>query len=233
LKKWMSKIERNATEFYAKSRPSVLIHAKRSFVSLNTQSLMQHPEQYFNDEARYLKQGQSNTVVRANDVVIKRYNLKSPVHLFKNICRGSKANRAWRNAHLAQFMGIKTPEPLMMIEKRVCYIPSTSYFVSRFVEGESLFQINFNHVSPEEVAAMAAQISQYLNILKLSQCYHGDLKGSNWIWNGHDMYLMDLDSFRYIANPTAFAKYHEADLKRFMYNFDEAHVLKKALLILK
>lgn len=219
LKKWMSKICRNATEFYEKSRYYVRIYAKRSFANVYAQTLMRFPESYFQEKSIYLKQGRSNTVVRATigteSVVIKRYNIKSWLHAVKNVVRGSKARRAWKNTHLCLWLGVRTPKPLAMIEERFFYIPWRSYLVTHYVDGISLDKIDMSSLSAEEVERIKQAVERVFKIFKAAQCYHGDLKLSNWIWDGKEMQLIDLDSLQYIKDKEKFLIYHAKDVERY------------------
>lgn len=233
IRKWLAKICRNSTLFYAKSRYYIRIFAKRSFANVYTQTLMRFPDSYFQDSSDYLKQGRSNTVVRVtighHDVVIKRYNIKSILHFLKGLVRGSKAKRAWRNTHLCLSLGIPTPEPLMMIEKRFLFIPTTSYLVTLFAPGTRLDKMDINALTPEVCSKMAAAIKQAFDLFASVQCYHGDLKASNWIWDGEQMQLIDLDSLKHIANMTRFEVCHQKDKDRFLQNFDITHPLHAML----
>jgi tRNA A-37 threonylcarbamoyl transferase component Bud32 len=233
IRKWLSKICRNSTQFYAKSRYYIRIYAKRSFANVYTQTLMRFPDAYFQMNSDYLKQGRSNTVVRvtigSDDLVIKRYNIKSLLHFLKGIVRGSKARRAWRNTHLCMALGIPTPEPLMMIEKRILFIPTTSYLVTRFAPGVRLDRLPPEALTPDACQKMAAAIKQAFDLFASVQCYHGDLKASNWIWDGEQMQLIDLDSLKHISNTSRFKAYHQKDKDRFLQNFDITHPLHAML----
>lgn len=233
LKKWLSKICRDSTAFYAKSRINLRVYAKRAFANVYTQTLMRFPDAYFHEGALFLKQGRSNTVVRVmigeQDVVIKRYNLKSFLHLVKGLFRGSKAKRAWRNTQLCQSLGILTPEPLAMIEKRCCYFPLTSYLVTAYASGTRLDHMPVEELTPEVCKKMAFAIQQTFSLFSSVQCYHGDLKASNWIWDGEGMQLIDLDSLRQIKDKDRFDEYHEKDKSRFLRNFDLNHPLRAML----
>ncbi|MFI4955975.1 MAG: lipopolysaccharide kinase InaA family protein [Gammaproteobacteria bacterium] len=233
LKKWLSKVCRSSSAFYAKSRSYIRIYAKRSFANVYTQTLMRFPDAYFQDNSVYLKQGRSNTVVRvtigSHDVVIKRYNMKSLLHFLKGLVRGSKAKRAWRNTHLCLSLGIPTPEPLAMIEKRFLYIPLQSYLVTRFAPGTRLDHMDVKAITPDMCEKMAAAIKQAFDLFASVQCYHGDLKASNWIWDGETMQLIDLDSLKHISCEARFKKYHQKDKDRFLQNFDVTHPLHAML----
>lgn len=75
----------------------------------------------------------------------------------------------------------------------------------------------------------AVEIKQAFDLFASVQCYHGDLKASNWIWDGQQMHLIDLDSLKQIRNKRLFKIYHEKDKARFLENFDVTHPLHAML----
>lgn len=233
LKKWLAKTCRNASDFYVKSRMSLRVFSKRAFANVYAQTLLRFPDSYFHSGADFLKQGRSNTVIRAQigeqDVVIKRYNLKSALHFFKLFLRGSKAKRAWIHAQLCRALGIPTPEPLAMIEKRRCFIPLTSYLVTVYAPGERLDRITPESLSMETWEKMAGMIREIFDLFAAVHCVHGDLKASNWIWDGNKIQLIDLDSVTLLPNATAFQRAHAEDKARFLENFDVTHPLRAML----
>lgn len=233
LKKWLAKTCRNATDFYAKSRHHVRVYAKRAFANVYTQTLFRFPNAYFHEGADFLKKGRSNTVIRVTigqqDVVIKRFNLKSLLHFLKGLVRGSKAKRAWQNTQLCRALGVATPEPLAMIEKRFAYIPLTSYLVTSYTPGIRLDYMSADMLTHDVCEKMAQAIHDVFTLFASVHCYHGDLKASNWIWDGETMQLIDLDSLKHVDNKACFEKCHAKDKARFLANFDITHPLRAML----
>lgn len=231
-RKWLEKITRTCTAFKCKWRLTHRVCIRRDFANLYSQTLVEHPAAYFNPHANYLKQGGGSTVVRTrlgeNDVVIKRYNIKNNMVYLKRLLTGSKAARAWRMSHAIQTLGIHTPEPLAMIEKRFIMLPRESYFVARWVPGERLDYYLENH-RDADIKTIARHLYALMEALRLGHCYHGDLKASNIIWNGDKITLLDCDGARFIQQPAVFAKAHERDWKRLQANWPPSYALSCAL----
>ncbi len=187
LKKWISKRCRASTNLYAKSRYYTLIYAKRVFADVYAQTLMRFPESYFTVDS----------VVRANigkaEVVIKRYPLKSIWHFFKNSVKGSEARRVWKNVAFLNFIGIKTPEPLAMIEKRFFYIPLTSYIVTKSIAGETLDKIDLKSLPEKTQEKITVQMQRCQTLLSLSHLDPALFSPSDWLWDGENIYLINLE----------------------------------------
>jgi tRNA A-37 threonylcarbamoyl transferase component Bud32 len=185
LRKCLSKACRGSTRYYAKIRHYVCIFAKREFANVYAQTLMRFPESFFNN----------TTVARANigktDVVIKRYPCESILQLLKNIVQSSEARRAWKNIAFLNCIGIKTPEPLAMIEKRFFYIPLTSYMVMQYVAGQTLDKIDLKSLPENIHEKVTLQMERCNMLLTLSHVDATQFSSSDWLWDGDNIYLIN------------------------------------------
>lgn len=230
-RKWLEKTARTCTLFKCKWRLTHRVCMRRDFANLYSQTLIEHPQAYFTHHANFLKQGRGTTVVRTRlgetDVVIKRYNIKNGLVYIKRLLGGSKASRAWRMSHAIQTLGINTPLPLAMIEKRFIIFPQESYYVSSFVSGERLDSYLESHDHDTDEVAQA--LISLMEALRLGQCYHGDLKASNIMWRPGSLALLDCDAAQFISHQQAFEKAHDSDWKRLLANWPSTHPLRQAL----
>jgi tRNA A-37 threonylcarbamoyl transferase component Bud32 len=232
LRKWLEKVFRSCTLFKCKSRLTHVVCLRRDFATLYTQTLVEHPSAYFNSHAQFLKQGRSATIVKTrlgeNEVVIKRYNIKSPLVYMKRLLGESRAARAWRMSHAMQALGIQTPMPLAMIQKRFMILPQEGYYISRFVPGQRLdhYLESKQEIKMEDVEQALVRL---MDTLKLGHCYHGDLKTSNLIWHDGVVTLLDCEGAKLIYNPTAFEKAHARDWQRLLSNWPISHALRGSL----
>jgi heptose I phosphotransferase len=213
---WLKKIFRDCTQIKTKSRFTYRYCTRRDFDSLYTQTLFNYPEAYFHEGANFLNQGNSATVIRTHmgeyDVVIKRFNRKNWIKRIKRYFTQSKAARAWKMAHAMETIGIATPKPLAMIEKRFGFFGLDSYFISEYVAGERL-----DHL--DTLADCSESLNILMDALDTAMCEHGDLKASNLLWDGKILYLLDTDSARFYSNRRVFQPAHEADWNRLLRNW--------------
>ena len=81
-----------------------------------------------------LKRGRTATLARVEvngrQLVIKRYNIKGPVHALSRSWRPSRAWHSWLEGHRLNFLGIATPRPLALVEQRAGPLRGKARWVS-------------------------------------------------------------------------------------------------------
>ncbi|HCD06097.1 MAG TPA: hypothetical protein DEQ60_12335 [Methylophaga sp.] len=180
-----------------------------------------------------LKKGNSATVVKSElagqPVVIKRYNMKTPLHFLRRCLRKSRANVSWYNANLLEYLGIATPRPLGFVEQRFLGLRQKAYFICEHIVGRSLAELDDSEIQHPE---MIQQISELFEQLRRHHIYHGDLKATNWLVdNQQKIWLIDLDAMQQITK-TGFKRLHREDQQRFLRNWpvgETRHLLTKAI----
>jgi tRNA A-37 threonylcarbamoyl transferase component Bud32 len=176
-----------------------------------------------------IKDGRTCTVSRLkldhNDIVLKRYNIKNIWHAISRAFRQTRASASWGNAHRLNILGIATPKPVALIEKRFWRLRGKAYYVSEYVDApdvKEFFSQVENKYQQAFVIENIVKLFYRLYLLKLS---HGDMKSSNIkVLDGFPL-LIDLDSmcqhrFDYFA-----LKAHVEDLRRFMLNWQDQSTL--------
>ena len=168
-----------------------------------------------------LKDGNTCTVARieagGRALVVKRYNLKSFRHALSRFWRPSRAWHSWVAGHRLAFYGIATPAPLAMLEERVGPLRRRAFLVTEFCPGESLMQ----RLSPEREpdADEAAAILALFGALFRRRISHGDMKATNFIWNGERLAVIDLDAMVQHDSLAAFVRDWRRDRQRFLRNW--------------
>ena len=178
-----------------------------------------------------LKDGNSATVVRADlaghTLVIKRYNLKNARHALSRIWRPSRAWHAWRAAHHLVFLGIATPRPLALIEERFGPLRRRAWLINAYSPGLTLKKVlNADEAPP---AAVGEALVATFTILCQAGVTHGDLKGSNLLWQDGALLLIDLDATTAHSSAAAFRRAWARDRARLLRNWPEGSVLAQWL----
>lgn len=179
-----------------------------------------------------LKRGRTATLARVEvngrQLVIKRYNIKGPVHALSRSWRPSRAWHSWLEGHRLNFLGIATPRPLALVEQRAGPLRGKAWLISEYCAGASLAD---RYPDPDTAppAAELDAIGALLRQLVAAHISHGDLKATNILWCDGKPYLIDLDAMRQHAGETAFRRAWEKDSARFLRNWPQGSALRRAL----
>ncbi len=96
------------------------------------------------DQGHLYKTGGTASVakveVNGRPLVIKRYNIKSFAHWLTRFWRPSRAWHSWREGNRLAFLGIATPKPLAVLEKRCFWLRSRAYLVTEFLPGPDIIE---------------------------------------------------------------------------------------------
>ncbi|WGK62540.1 lipopolysaccharide kinase InaA family protein [Halopseudomonas sp. SMJS2] len=185
-------------------------------------SVLADPDSLFGS-VPLLKDGGSSTVTRANvagrELVIKRYNIKGIGHWLTRFWRPSRAWHSWLAAWRLSFLGIATPQPLAMIERRIGPLRREAWLVTDYCPGESLFERlgQTGEALPDQATADA--ILRIFNQLNDAWISHGDFKASNLLWQEGQVWLIDLDAMQSHANEASWRKGWAKDRARFVRNW--------------
>ncbi len=167
-----------------------------------------------------IKDGNSATVVRCKvgerSVIIKRYNIKNAGHRLRRLLRETRASNAWRAAHLLQMAGIKTPEPLALLEQRRGPLRGVSYLVCADAGGEEMLDA-YQHREPTE--SELDDVKEIFRIMQDLQLCHGDLKAKNFLVTDRGVQLIDLDVLHAVKAKGEFVRCAQKDRERFLRNW--------------
>ncbi|MDO8273644.1 MAG: lipopolysaccharide kinase InaA family protein [Gammaproteobacteria bacterium] len=198
---------------------------RRALESPQLQEFLQAPDDFI-ARGRLLKKGNSSTValvqIAGRDYVLKRYNIKSFWHGVRRALRPSRAWVSWRNAHMLEMLGVATPQPLLMMERRCGALRREAYFLSEFVAGEDV--LRYLAKEPINSAAWERVLTQFGQLFQVMRDYHivhGDMKASNFISTADALIVLDLDAMRKEPDKERFRKAFGRDLQRFAANWQD------------
>lgn len=180
-----------------------------------------------------LKRGGSATVagveVAGRRLVVKRYNIKGVGHWLRRFWRPSRAWHSWVEGHRLNFLGIASPRPVAVIERRWFGLRSRSYLVTDYADGQDLLTLLApyqNGTPPEDVLqALERLFSGFLR----ERISHGDLKGTNLLWLEGRLMLIDLDAARHHDDDRRFAEAYRRDRARLLRNWPADSALHRLL----
>jgi tRNA A-37 threonylcarbamoyl transferase component Bud32 len=186
------------------------------------------------DQGHLYKTGGAASVgkveVAGGTLVIKRYNIKGFAHWLKRFWRPSRAWHSWREGNRLAFLGIATPKPLAVLEKRFLWLRSRAYLVTEFLPGPDIIERFAPYVesgaAPESELQALDQLFARLIAERIS---HGDFKGHNLFWQEDRWALIDLDSMCQHGSVGSFAAAYARDRARFMRNWPESSALYQVI----
>ncbi|WP_166218693.1 lipopolysaccharide kinase InaA family protein [Pseudomonas atagonensis] len=159
-------------------------------------------------------------------LVIKRYNIKGFAHWLKRFWRPSRAWHSWREGNRLAFLGIATPKPLAVLEKRFLWLRSRAYLVTEFLPGPDIIERFAPYVESGDAPEPELQaLDQLFARLIAERISHGDFKGHNLFWQEDRWALIDLDSMCQHTSAGSFAPAYARDRARFMRNWPESSAL--------
>ncbi|WP_346394843.1 lipopolysaccharide kinase InaA family protein [Pseudomonas syringae] len=232
LKDFMSKTVRDCSLFSVEDSASVFRAIRREEEPAMLPVLSQADALL--DKGHLYKTGGAASVgrveINGRPLVIKRYNIKNFSHWLKRFWRPSRAWHSWREGNRLMFLGIATPKPLAVQEKRFLGLRSKAWLVTEFIDGPDIIERFAPYVengdAPEvELLALDRLFAQLIQ----ARISHGDFKGHNLFWHVDRWAMIDLDAMQQHSSQSSFAAAYARDRARFMRNWPTHSALHQLL----
>jgi len=219
------KVFRECSAFICEQSNSKFLVAKRIAYTPEMEQALQEPDALI-ENGHLLKDGNTATVARVEIngqyYVLKRYNIKKPIH---SIIRGFKWSRAavsWRNGLLLEMLGIPTAKSYVLIEERVGALRRRSFLLSEYIDAPQAWDIyEGDSYSEQDKIEWAEKIYGLFMLLKQSQISHGDLKAQNILCPPNGALFIDLDGMKSKQSPKGFNRQFNKDINRFHISWPE------------
>lgn len=219
------KVFRSCTAYICEQNTSRFLMAKRANYSEQMAVALSDPDKLI-AKGRLLKDGATATVaqveIAGQPYVLKRYNIKKPIHaLLRGFC-WSRAAISWKNGLLLEMLGIPTAKSYAMIEERKGALRRRSYLLSEYIDAPRAWDIyEDDQYDEENKKQWAKKIYELFLLLKLSQISHGDLKAHNILCSAEGAFFIDLDGLKSNQNFKRFQKKFAKDLRRFQISWPD------------
>lgn len=165
-----------------------------------------------------LKQGNSSSVSRVNwqgnDWVIKRYNIKGPLHRLKKQFKTSRASTSWRNARWLTLIGLDTPTAIGFVEQRRHRLLGRAYYISQHTQALAVERLEGADLQPAQTA-----MTMVFKLMEQLRFNHGDMKASNILWHKGRLSFIDLDAMQLNLSPSQARQLIQKDRKRWQQNW--------------
>jgi tRNA A-37 threonylcarbamoyl transferase component Bud32 len=231
LQDFLDKAGRDCSLFKVERSSQYLLALRRSHEQI-VGPLLSSADHFIEAGHRY-KDGGTATVVKVeregHPYIIKRYNIKGFSHWLSRFWRPSRAWHSWIQGNRLRFLGIETPQPLGILEKRWLGFRGRAYLITDYASGQDILA----RFEPYRDSAPPESDLVALNVLFASlireRISHGDLKGSNVLWSGERWSLIDLDALTQHSSASQFAKAFARDRARFLRNWPKDCALYRLL----
>ncbi len=196
--------------------------------------LLADPDALLAGGERY-KSGGTATVARLEQagrtLVIKRYNIKNWRHGLSRCWRPSRAWHSWREAHRLALLGIATPKPLAVIERRWHGLRRQAWLLTEWQPGPDILDAFAPWLDGQVPEPYLLALDQLFAALCRERVSHGDLKGHNLLWDAasNRWVLIDLDGLHQYGSPRCFARAWRRDRQRFLRNWPARSALYRLL----
>jgi len=236
------KVFRSCTDYICEHNQSRFLMAKRDIYS-NEMALALADLDGLIDNGQLLKDGGTATValvkIAGQAYVLKRYNIKKPIHSFMRGLKWSRAAVSWKNGLLLEMLGIPTAQSYVMIEQRWGPLRRRSYLLSEYIDAPQAWDIYEGEQYDDEIKKhWARKLVDLFVLLKRSQISHGDLKAQNILCSEGGPLFIDLDGLNAEQSPASFWRQFNKDIARFQISWpdqwkENPYFLKYVPLLLK
>jgi tRNA A-37 threonylcarbamoyl transferase component Bud32 len=189
---------RHTAQFAPRRIGKLTWHVRLPFLSNKLMPILENPDEFLARRARLLKPGRSSTVGAADGFVLKRHNLRTIGGLLRDLFRRSRARRAFRKAYHLELLGIATPRPVAVAERRVLRVLLRDYLVVEEIAGATdlgRYLRETNCVDREVVKRLATLVGRLHN----EGFSNRDLKQTNIVLDTRrEPWLIDLDGLRFV-----------------------------------
>ncbi|SEK50209.1 Lipopolysaccharide kinase (Kdo/WaaP) family protein [Atopomonas hussainii] len=231
LRDYLKKCARDCSLFAFSKSATGILAVRREWLTVLA-PLLAEPDRFI-DAGHIYKTGGAATVARVEvdgrPLLVKRYNIKNTAHWLKRCWRPSRAWHSWIEGNRLLHLGIATPTPLAVIERRSWGLRRTAYLITEYCPGGDIiarFDPAGQQLPPDDELAALAQLLTQMKAQRLS---HGDLKGHNVFWMASGFGLIDLDAMQQHRCQRRFAKAFARDRARLLRNWPSDSPLHKQL----
>ncbi|WP_129210645.1 lipopolysaccharide kinase InaA family protein [Candidatus Pseudomonas adelgestsugas] len=232
LKDFLNKVGRECTLFSV-TRSAFALRATYREAETVLLPVLEQADELLDQGYLYKTSGAATVAkvdIAGQSLVIKRYNIKSVAHWLKRFWRPSRAWHSWREGSRLEFLGITTPKPLAVLEKRFLWLRSRAYLVTEYLPGQDIIErfmpyIEHGHAPEDELLALEHLFAELIRY----RISHGDFKGHNLFWAQDRWALIDLDTMYQHGSNVSFALAFAKDRTRFMRNWPESSALYKLI----
>ncbi|MEX0700882.1 MAG: lipopolysaccharide kinase InaA family protein [Planctomycetales bacterium] len=185
------------------------------------------------DESALIKDGGRCTVLKfergGRPWILKRYNLRGPLHTAAHFCLESRARRNWVFGHRLLAAGVLTPPPMACLEHCLGPLRTRSFLLSPFANGTELRRALQSAAPPADLDELAREFERLWRKLGELRLSHGDMKTTNFLVTPERrLMLIDLDGMRHHRRDGSLRRARARDRARFLRDWEHSPIIAAA-----
>jgi len=224
ISNFQKKTLRNSTQFEKNDSLNYLILKQRNFI-FNFNSI-----DNFLMNAEIIKNGNTCTVFRVDDLIIKRYNIKSIWHFIKMQFIKSRGKNSWQISNTFQLHNLPCPKPFFYFEKRFLFFKLTSYFAMERIDGVSIVSYQESLKNKLQIEKLKKNIFKLFNKLMHYKFIHGDFKETNILVDKKmQLIMIDFDKSFFSLSQSIYNSRLKRQIIRFLSNWNNKSKFLKTI----
>jgi len=155
----------------------------------------------------------------AGRFVLKHHNWGRFTRAIKNTLRRSSAEKAFFDTRFLHAAGVRTPRAWAFGQQKIGPLNGTSYLLTEYVEGTTLYRhMRFDRPAEEKVHDLAKQVAEFWQQLDDLSVSHNDFKTENFqIDPDGKLWLIDLERLRRCRTPAKLRGKQVQDAEVFLH----------------
>jgi tRNA A-37 threonylcarbamoyl transferase component Bud32 len=190
--------------------------AKKRFFNEGLSEVISNPD-------KFMSKGEEIKFEAGNHVV----GLDLPNHYFRKVFSPTRAITAWKATHWLNAAGIKTINPLAVIEIYDSFTTTESYLITLKQSGERLDQMKITESLESLIPNKMGALIKRLGWIGFN---HGDAKGSNFFFDKNSLIVSDLDACKRRIFQITLDNKLSKDKKRITKSFENHPKIQSSLL---
>ena len=204
--------------------------AKKRFFNEGLSEVISNPDKFMS-KGEEVKFEAGNHVVGLDlpnhSIFIKKFQIKGAFHYFRKVFSPTRAITAWKATHWLNAAGIKTINPLAVIEIYDSFTTTESYLITLKQSGERLDQMKITESLESLIPNKMGALIKRLGWIGFN---HGDAKGSNFFFDEHSLIVSDLDACKRRIFQITLDNKLSKDKKRITKSFENHPKIQSSLL---
>ena len=203
---------------------------KKQFLNDDLLEILSSPDSSMS-KGKEIKLEEGNHIVSLDlkniSIYIKKFQVKGALHYIRKFFSQSRAKTAWKATFWLNAVGIKTIQPIALIENHDAFTTKESYLITLKQQGQRLDAVDLTEDLENKIVNKMASFVKRLRWIGFS---HGDAKSPNFFIESGSLIASDLDVCKRSYVPFFLERKLSKDKKRILKSFENNTKINQSLL---